>query len=55
MRIKSMNSFGIQCITEGLQVDKVGLSTKIQSPLNETNDFYKKPGMSLDSKLASST
>ena len=34
-----MNSFKIQCITEGLQMDKAGLSTKIQSQLIKTNDF----------------
>ena len=55
MWIESMNSFEIQCITEGLQLDKAGLNTKIQSQLNKTNDFYKKTGMTLDSKLASST
>ena len=51
----SMNSFEIQCITEVLQIDKVGISSKIQSQLDKTNDFYKKPGMTLDSRLASST
>ena len=50
-----MNSFEIQCITEGLQIDKAGLSKKIQSQLDETNDFYVKTGMTLASKLASST
>ena len=44
-----MNSFEVQCITEGLQIDKAGLSTKIQSQLDQTNDFYKKAGMTLDS------
>ena len=34
MWIESMNSFEIQCITEGLQIDKAGLSTKIQSQLD---------------------
>ena len=42
MWIKSMNSFEIQCITDGLQIDKAGLSTKIQSQLDKTNDFYEK-------------
>ena len=55
MWIESMNSFEIQCITEGLQIDKAGLSTKIQSQLEKTNDCYVKPGMTLASKLASST
>ena len=36
MWIDSMNSFEIQCITEGLQIDKTGLSTKIQSPMDKT-------------------
>ena len=55
MWIESMNSFELQCITEGLQIDKAGLSTKIQSQLDKTNDFYVKPGMTLASELASST
>ena len=37
--IESMNSFEIQCNTEGLQIDKAGISTKIQSQMNKTNDF----------------
>ena len=45
MWIESMNSFEIQCITEGLQIDKAGLSTKIQSQMDKTNDFFVKPGM----------
>ena len=45
-----MNSFAIQCITEGLQIDKASLSTKIQSQFNKTNDFYMKTGMTLASK-----
>ena len=49
-----MNSFEIQCITEGLQIDKAGLSTKIQSQKDKTNGFYVKPGMTQASKLASS-
>ena len=55
MWIESMNAFEIQCITEGLQIDKAGLSTRIQSQLDKTNDFYEKTGMTLASKLASST
>ena len=55
MWIESMNSFEIQCITEGLQIDKAGLSTKIQSQLDKTNDFHVKTGMTLASKLTSST
>ena len=55
MWIESMNNFEIQCITKGLQIDEAGLSTKIQSQLNKTNEFYEKAGMTLDSKLASST
>ena len=48
-----MNSFEVQCNTEGLQIDKAG--TKIQSQKDKTNDFYMKTGMTLDSQLASST
>ena len=55
MWIESMNSFEIQCITEGLQIDKAGLSTKIQSQMDKTNDFYVNTGMTLASQLASST
>ena len=55
MSIESLHGFEIQCITEGLQIDEAGLSTKIQSSFDKTNDFYKKAGMTLDSKLASST
>ena len=39
MWIESMNNFEIQCITEGLQIDKAGLNTKIQSKMDKTNDF----------------
>ena len=53
MLIESMNSLEIQCITEGLQIDKAGLSTKIQLPLDKTNDFHVKIGMTLAFKLAS--
>ena len=55
MWIESMNSFEIQCITEGLQIDKAGLSTKIQSQLDKRNDVYEKTGRTLASKLVSST
>ena len=50
-----MNSFEIQCITEGLRMDKAGLSTKIQSQMDKTNDFYVKTGMTQASKVAPST
>ena len=40
MAIESMRSFEIQCITEELQIDKAALSTKIQSQMAKTNDFY---------------
>ena len=50
MWIESRNSFQIQCITEGLQIDKAGLSTKIQSQLDKTNDCYEKTGMTLASQ-----
>ena len=39
MWIESMKSFQIQCNTEGLQIDKAGLNTKIQSQMDKTNDF----------------
>ena len=55
MWIESMNSFEIRCITEGLQIDKAGISTKIQLQLDKTNHFHEKTGMTLASKLASST
>ena len=55
MWIESMNSFEIQCITEGLQIDKADLSTKIQSQMDKTNDFYVKTGITVASQLASST
>ena len=55
MWIESTNSFEILCITEGLQIDKAGLSIKIQSQLGKTNDFYEKAGMTPASQLASST
>ena len=50
-----MNSFEIQCITEGLQIDKAGLRTKIQSQVDKRNDFYVNTCMTLASTLASST
>ena len=53
--MESMNSFEIQSITEGLQIDEAGLTTKIQSQLDKTNDFYVKTGMTLASQMASST
>ena len=46
-----MNSFEVQGITEGLQIDKAGLSTKIQSQLDKTNDFNEKTGMTLASQV----
>ena len=55
MWIESMNIFENQCITEGLQIDKAGLSTKIQSQMNKTNFFYVKSGMTQASKVAPST
>ena len=55
MWIGLMNSFEIQCITKELQMDKAGLSTKIQSQLNKTTDFYVKRSMTMASKLPSST
>ena len=50
-----MNSFEIQCITEGLQIDKGGLNTQIQSQMDKTNDFSVKTGMTQASKRAPST
>ena len=55
MWIESMNGFEIQCITEGLQIDKAGLNTKIHSQMDKTNDVYVKTGMTRASQLASST
>ena len=37
-----MNSFEIQCNTEGLQIDKAGLNTKMQSEMDKRNDFKSK-------------
>ena len=42
-------------ITEGLQIDKAGLSTKIESQMEKINDFYEKTSMTQASKLASGT
>ena len=39
MWIESMNSFEIQCNKEGLQIDKTGINTKIQSQMDNTKDF----------------
>ena len=39
MWIESMNCFGIKCNTEGLQIDKAGINTKIQSEMDNTKDF----------------
>ena len=50
-----MHSFEIQCITEGLHIDKAGLSAKIQSQMDKTNDFYVKAGMTQASRVAPST
>ena len=55
MPIESTNSFEIQCITEGLQIDKAGLSTKIQSQKDKRNAFDVETGMTPASELASST
>ena len=55
MWIESMNSLEIQCITEGLQMDKAGLSTNIQSEMDKTNDIFVKTGMTQASKVAPCT
>ena len=39
MWIESMIGFGIQCNTEGLQIDKAGLYRKILSQMDNTKDF----------------
>ena len=41
MWIESMIGFGIQCNTEGLQIDNAGINTKIQSPRDNTKILYK--------------
>ena len=55
MWIESMNSFEIQRITEGVKIDKAGLSTNIQSQMDKTNDFYVKTGITQAFKVATST
>ena len=55
MWIESMNNFEIQCITEGLQIDKAGLSRKIQSQMEKTNYFYVRTGMTQATKVAPCT
>ena len=55
MWIEPMKSYGIHCITEGLQIDRADLSTKVQSQMYKTNDFYVKTGMTQASKVAPST
>ena len=35
-----MIGFGIQCNTEGLQIDKAGLYTYIQSQMDNTKDLH---------------
>ena len=50
-----MNSFEIQCITEGLHIDKAGFSTRIQSQTDKKNGFYVQTGMTQASKLASTS
>ena len=50
-----MNSFEIQCNTEGLQIDNAGINTKIQSQLDNTKDLYMKTGLTLASKIALGT
>ena len=40
MWIESMIGFGIQCNTEGLQIDIAGLYTKIQSQMDNTKHLY---------------
>ena len=39
MWIESMNRFEIQYNTEGLQIDKAGIKTKIQSQMDNIKDF----------------
>ena len=50
-----MKNFEIQCITEGLQIHKAGLNTKIQSQMDTTNDFYVETGITQDLNVAPST
>ena len=51
MWIESMIGFGIQCNTEGLQIDNAGINRKIQSQMDNTKDF----GLTLASKIALGT
>ena len=39
MWIESMIGFGIQCNTEGLQIDNAGINTKIKSQMDNTKGF----------------
>ena len=55
MWIETMNSFEIECSTQGMQIDKAGLSSKIQSQMNELIDVYVKTGMNEPSKVVPST
>ena len=55
MWIESINNFEIKCNTEGLQIDKAGIDTKIQSQKDKTNGFDMITGMTLDSQLTAST
>ena len=41
MWIESMIGFGIQCNTEGQQIDNAGMNTKIQSQMDNTKDFIR--------------
>ena len=50
-----MNSFEIHCITDWPQIGKPDLSTKIQSQMDKTNDFYVTPCMTQASKVAPCT
>ena len=55
MWIESMIGFGIQCNTEGLQIDNAGINTKIQSQMDNTKKTFMKIGLTLASKIASGT
>ena len=55
MWVESMTSFGIQCNTEGLQIENAGINTKIQSQMNNGKTLYMKTGLTLASKIASGT
>ena len=39
MWIESMNSFEIQCNTEGPHIGNAGINTKIQSQMDNTKDY----------------